>query len=105
MASKRKLVALQAIVVLRELKDIFEEEQERRRKRRKYWINPFLSTREAFDIELNLLSDISWGGSENYFKNFTRLNINDFEDLLSKVLILSNSYLCAGACTTIFICF
>lgn len=78
-------MALQAVLVLKELKEMDEEIQ--KRKRRQFWVNPFLSTRAAFDIESHLLKDLCWGGGENYFKNFTRLNIHEFEELLAKVCV------------------
>lgn len=49
-----------------------------------YWVNPFLIKRSEHDLEIHLLNDLKWGSGDS-FTNFTRINVHQFEDVLTMV--------------------
>lgn len=60
---------------------MLEEEESSKSQPRKYWVNPFLATRQN-DME-KLMSSIGW--SEDEYRNFTRLSKHKFDELFQNV--------------------
>lgn len=58
---------------------------EKKRRKKRFWVNPLLLKRGEMSIEEHLLKDLQWGDDEADFKNFTRISVTDFENILTKV--------------------
>lgn len=52
--------------------------------RKKYWVNELVKTRCNGSIHQNLLNEMRFS-NESMFKNFVRMNYNQFEELLKLV--------------------
>ena len=78
---------LLSINVLNELKN---EIKKKRRKKKRFWINPFLLKRGETSIEEHLLKDLQWEDDSKDFKNFTRITVTEFEEILALVINLNS---------------
>ena len=92
MLSKNKIKIGLGLKVLSELKilhdlEINQIEEKRKRKAPVFWVNPFLIKRGDHDVEIHLLKDLDFGTGAN-FQNFTRIDKQKFEEVLSLVSTL-----------------
>ena len=78
---------LLSINVLNELKN---EIKKKRRKKKRFWVNPFLLKRGETSIEEHLLKDLQWEDDSKDFKNFTRITVTEFEEILALVINLNS---------------
>lgn len=81
-SNKKKRICL-ALNVLIALKKV----EENKRKEKRFWVNPLLVRRSEINIEEYLLKDLQWGNDAVDFKNFTRITVTEFEEILVMVRI------------------
>lgn len=77
------------------------EEMRSLRNKPAFWVNPFLSRRQKYDVEAHLLKDLLWGDGKDY-TNFCRMSASNFEHLLSLVNTFMLILICAYS--IIFVC-
>ncbi|XP_073831654.1 uncharacterized protein [Musca autumnalis] len=82
--------AAQQIAAIEILRELYVLEQntgsKRRETNRKCWVNPLLIRRTEHDLEAHLLHDLLWDNDERDFKNFTRISVDRFEEILSLII-------------------
>lgn len=79
--------------VLNELEKLRKKSEKRKKSKGKHLTPrecckyPNFLGRTRYDIEANFVNKINWKNSGTGFYNFTKLNINDFEEILALVSI------------------
>lgn len=84
--NKKKKRCLLTLNVLISLKNVIKIKE---RNEKRFWVNPVLVNRGEMSIEDHLLKDLQWGNDGKDFKNFTRITITEFEEILLLVCMLS----------------